>query len=406
MEAFHLEFNFLEEQYSKNTLFLNEEILEVNFIPEKIQHRDQELIMLSKIFIKILDDPFSISRKVMIQGDIGLGKTLIAKKFGKMLLLSAQKRNFDIRYVHINCRNQKTSYKVLHQILTDIGCHVPQRGYSPQELISVLQEYLTENNIYLLLVLDELNYLENKNFDLIYSLSRLNDSIYSKKQYLSLITIVRDISLLKMLDNSTISTLQGNILTLKKYTTNQIIDILEDRIKDALKEGVITNSNLSIIANNIMDSGDLRKGLTIIRNAVKIAESKDNIEVTAEDIHQAMGNLIPSIQDDALGFLNLQQLILLYSIVLSIDMSKKKQVSLIEIKAQYEIECMNNKIKPRSNTQIWENLQLLKNNNLIQIKINSKNTRGRSSLISIDSIPIYILLEELNQKLKTVERSE
>lgn len=163
-----MDYNYLEEQYSKKTLFINEELLEINFIPEKVLHREQELILLSKIFVKLLDNPFSISRKVMIYGDIGLGKTLIAQTFGKMLLLSAKKRNLNINYVHINCRKEKTSYKILYQILTNLGCPVPQRGYSPQELISILQSFIEEKNIYLLLVLDELNYLDNKNFDLIY----------------------------------------------------------------------------------------------------------------------------------------------------------------------------------------------------------------------------------------------
>ena len=100
-----------------------------------------------------------------------------------------------------------------------------------------------------------------------------------------------------------------------------------------------------------------------------------------------MANILPSIQDDALAFLNFQQLLVLQAIVTLLQYSKKKQLNLMEIKEKYEELCSTYIVRPRSNTQIWECLQNLKNNHLIHIKINSKNTRGRSSLISLDSIP-------------------
>ena len=96
--------NYLEDQYCRNSLFLREEYFEVNYLPDHIIHRDQELIMLSKIFIKLIENPFRISRKVMIHGDVGIGKTAIARTFGKMLLLSAKKRSIKLEDVHINCR--------------------------------------------------------------------------------------------------------------------------------------------------------------------------------------------------------------------------------------------------------------------------------------------------------------
>ncbi len=86
-----------------------------------------------------------------------------------------------------------------------------------------------------------------------------------------------------------------------------------------------------------------------------------------------MANILPSIQDDALAFLNFQQLLVLQAIVTLLQYSKKKQLNLMEIKEKYEELCSTYIVRPRSNTQIWECLQNLKNNHLIHIKINSKN---------------------------------
>ena len=88
-------------------------------------------------------------------------------------------------------------------------------------------------------------------------MTRLNESSSSKRQYLSLITIVRDISLLKVLDNSTLSTLQGNIISLKKYTLPQIIDILNYRTQNAIKDGALSLNLIELISKSIVDSGDL-----------------------------------------------------------------------------------------------------------------------------------------------------
>ena len=321
----------MEEQYCRNSLFLNEEYFEVNYLPDQMIHREQELIMLSKIFIKLIETPFRISRKVMIHGDVGIGKTAITRTFGRMLLLSAKKRNIKIEYVHINCRIEKSNFKILNQVLRKLNIPVPIRGFSPQDLITMLQDYLLDNEIYLVLVLDELNHIQNfnTNFDIIYSLTRMNDSDNSKN-FLSLIVIVRDITLLRNLDESTISTLQGNILTLKKYTITQIVDILNFRIDKGLKKGIIAETNVHLIADKISGSGDIRKGLNIIRNAVKITEAKDKSQVSCDELQLAINNLIPSLQDDALSILTFHMTLLLYVITVLLMERKEKLIEILK----------------------------------------------------------------------------
>ena len=200
MKESKLNQNYLEQQFFSKKLFLHEEYLDINYLPGEMLHRESELILLSKIFIKLIENPFLVSRKVLILGEIGIGKTAITKSFGKMLLVSANKRNLNTKYVHINCRREKTNFKILYQILKELGYPVPSRGFSPADLMTFLQDYLKANNFYLFLILDELNYLENSKFDLIYSLTRWKETDFSKKCYISLITIVRDITLLRNLD--------------------------------------------------------------------------------------------------------------------------------------------------------------------------------------------------------------
>lgn len=393
--------NFLEEQYLTNSLFLHEEYLEINYIPDILLHREEELILLSKIFVKLLENPFLISRKVTIQGEIGIGKTAIAKTFGKMVLMSSDKRKLNIKYIHINCRKENTPYNVINRILTCLKCNVPIRGYSVQELISFLESFLIESDIYLILTLDELNYLQMEKFNLIYSLSRLNESNNSSKNFLSLIVIVRNLILLGNLDDSTKSTLQGNVITLKKYTKEQLFDILLDRIKIAVKPNVFDNNIIEFIAGEISESGDVRKGLNIIRNATKIAESKDLKKVSKQIIEIALNNIIPTSYVDLIDSLSFHEILFLYSIIGLAINTGEPNLFFTVIKQNYENICAKFQVTPRKHTQIWTYLQHLVNFRIIKIITVSKNIRGRKSIISLPDLPIFSFYEKLSDKIRS-----
>lgn len=391
--------NYLEQQFFSKKLFLHEEYLEINYLPVELIHREEELIILSKIFIKLIENPFLISRKVLILGEIGIGKTAITKSFGKMLLISAHKRNINIKYVHINCRREKTNFKIMFQILKVLGYPVPARGFSPADLITILQDFLKQNNIYLFLILDELNYLDNSDFNLIYSLTRWNEENFENFCNLSFITIVRDITSLRNLDDATISSLQGNILSLKKYSLEQIIDILNRRKEIAIKKGVFSQELIRYIAEKLVNSGDVRKSLNVIRNSVKIAEMKDHNKVSVEDVQDAMKNLIPSLEDDIIDCLNKHQNFILLALSSALVEHDDLKVSINIIRDKYEDICEKYNVIPRKTTQIWQNLQILKNYELIRIDNISKNMKGRKSFFSLDKIPLNLLKMKLEQKL-------
>ena len=391
--------NYLEQQFLSKKLFLHEEYLEINYLPVELIHREEELIILSKIFIKLIENPFLISRKVLILGEIGIGKTAITKSFGKMLLISAHKRNINIKYVHINCRREKTNFKIMYQILKVLGYPVPARGFSPADLITILQDFLKQNNIYLFLILDELNYLDNSDFNLIYSLTRWNEENFDKYCNLSFITIVRDITSLRNLDDATISSLQGNILSLKKYSLEQMIDILNRRKEIAIKKGVFSQDLIHYIAEKLVNSGDLRKSLNVIRNSVKIAEMKDHNKVSVEDVQDAMKNLIPSLEDDIIDCLNKHQNFILLALSSALVEQDDLKVSINIIRDKYEDICEKYHVIPRKTTQIWQNLQILKNYDLIRIDNISKNMKGRKSFFSLDKIPLNLLKMKLEQKM-------
>ena len=96
-----MKINYFEELLKEPTVFYDESKLDINYIPEKLPHREKELSLLSQLFLSLITKPNMISRKVLITGKIGIGKTATTRLFGEMLMEAAKKRGIKIRYIHI-----------------------------------------------------------------------------------------------------------------------------------------------------------------------------------------------------------------------------------------------------------------------------------------------------------------
>jgi len=275
--VFFITIDYFEDLLKKPSLFKNESKLDINYVTKKLPHREKELALLSQLFLVLITNPNSLSRKILIIGKTGIGKTAAIKLFGEMVINAAEKRSILIKYVHINCRKERTSYKVLIKIIRALNKNFPKRGYSPQDLLDIIVDSVNNQNLQLLIVLDELGYLINKGGDLIYSLTRINDDSYNARQCISIIGIARDISCLSNLDESTMSTLQRNIIKFNDYTKEQLYDILKYRAEISLKENSISNKLIITISDLVYQSGDVRYGLNLLWKSSKIAESQDLI---------------------------------------------------------------------------------------------------------------------------------
>ena len=293
----------------KPTIFLDEGKLDINFVPEKLVHREKELYLLSQLFLTLITNPNSTSKKVLITGKTGLGKTITVKAFGKILLgereislrelsereiHSLRMKRKELKYVHINCRKELTSHKVLIKIVRSlVDDKFPKRGYSPQELLGIIIDDLKKNDYHVLIVLDELCYLISNREDLIYSLTRLNDDSLNNQQRISIIGIVRDISSLdekfrsKIFQSKIFPIIElSNVIEFKSYSREDIFDILKYRARVSLIDNAISDDILDRITEFVYKKGDIRIGLKIMWKAAKIAEKKGLKHISVECINK------------------------------------------------------------------------------------------------------------------------
>ena len=388
------------------SIFKDETKLDINFIPYRLPHRNRELHLLTEFFSFALQFPEKMTQRVMITGDVGTGKTVLSQRFGADITREANKRGVNLRYVHVNCREYRGSlFLILHHIVSIFHPNFPKRGYSAEELLRMLLRILDDESTYVILALDEFESLiEREGSEAVYKLTRLQEIRQNKPQRLSLVCILRNLKAIEQLDASTRSTLQSNIITLDKYSKEQLIDILNDRVSLAFKPSTVPEDTVSLIGElAFSEAGNARFGIELLWRAGKYADAEDLGVVTPECVRKAVSSIIPTMRKSDLASLSFHEKLLLLGIARLFKESHKAYVSLVEAEQAYAIVCEEFSAEPHSHTQLWKYLQTLSAVGIVETEVSSVGSAGRSTLIYLARIPILELEKELSALLEKGE---
>ena len=382
------------------SVFKDEAKLDINYVPQKLPHREKEHRLLMEFFSFILRNPERMSQRVIITGDVGTGKTALAQHFGASMTSEANKRAIKFRYAHVNCREYRGSFlPVIHHAITIFRPTYPSRGYSAENILSTLMQILDEENATVILALDEFDTLiENEGSDAIYKLTRLQEMRQGKPQRLSFIFIVRDLKSLEKLDASTRSTLQRTIINLQRYGKEQLIDILNDRVLISFELGAVEEDVVDLISELAFnETGNARFGIELLWRAGKYADAQDADRVEPECVRMAMSSIVPSIRRSELAGLGLHQKLFLLAAARYFKGNEQAYVSLSELEKNYRVVCEEFGVKPNNHTQLWNYAQFLSTMGALTVEV--ATTRGRSTQVSL-SIPANELEKELSANLE------
>jgi len=390
---------------SYQSVFKDETKLDIAYVPHKLPHRDRELHLLTEFFSFILQFPGKMAQRVMITGDVGTGKTVLSQRFGADITHDADKHGLNLRYIHVNCREYRGSLLLILQHMTSVfHPNFPKRGYSAEELLSIVLQILDEENAHVILALDEFESLiEREGSEAIYKLTRLQEIRQNKLQRLSLICVLRNLRVIEQIDASTRSTLQSNIISLDKYSEQQLIDILNDRVSLAYKPLTVPEDTISLIAElAFSENGNARFGIELLWRAGKYADAEDLSTVTPECVRKAVSSIVPTVRKSELASLGFHEKLFLLGVVRLFKESQKAYVSLADAEQAYSVVCEEFNTQPHSHTQLWKYLQTFSVLGIVKSEVSAVGSRGRSTLIYLPRIPAHELEKELTTLLNAL----
>ena len=232
-------------------------VLQPEFIPREVTHRDGEVNTLSSVLQPILDG--SSADPAFLHGPSGVGKTCIAQFTVERL----RENVVDLNHQYVNCWEDYSRFKTLYTLLDGINQTVDiHRQSTPKDLLlDRLRDY--DGPPYIV-ILDEVDQLEDKT--LLYDLYRIPD--------LTMILIANnEEGVFAEVDNRINSRLaNATRIHFRHYNHDELVAILQDRVRWGLDHNVITRERLNLIANNA--AGDARVAIGILRQAARTA--KDN----------------------------------------------------------------------------------------------------------------------------------
>ena len=240
-----------------NSILIDESLFDEEFIPERLVSREAHV---KSIVSSLKSANCGRSKNLFIHGPPGVGKTLVTRWI--------LKEHFDKNSVYINCWSNRTSHKVIRDILlkTDTIVH----GKEPtSELVRMLETKQKK-----VICLDEFDHLEET--DILYDLWKNSHA---------LVMISNTPYSLAEIDGRIRSRLLLDEVEFKPYGNEEVYNILKERVEYGMRTGAVSEDLISIVSK--MCNGDARIGLQTLRLAAREAETQNRDTITIEDVKAA-----------------------------------------------------------------------------------------------------------------------
>lgn len=261
-------------------LFISEEVLLPDYLPERLPGREKEIAEIAHNFRLALDG--RKPENLLIYGPPGTGKTAVLKYvMGQLAEYSAK-----VRIVYVNCWHMGTRFGILGEIARSIGYISPMKGAAVEDVLGRMAEIARKRNLFVVAVLDEMDRLvASGHGDVLYDISRMNET-YGVK--ISVVGLVNDIGLLAKLDPRIRSSVINKDVEFKPYSVPVLKEILMERAKKAFK-AYDRDAIGACAAHAFKLNGDARVGISILLSAGRIAEKRGLSKLDVRCVEEAAG---------------------------------------------------------------------------------------------------------------------
>jgi cell division control protein 6 len=374
--------NIFEKFLNSKSLFLDKKILQSNYTPESIIHREDQIELVAKILSPCLrlEKPSNL----FVYGKTGTGKTLTIQHTTNQIEQLASEKKIPIKIIYLNCKLKKiadTEYRLIAELGREFGRPIPPTGLPTDEVYKIFFKAMDEKNQIILLILDEIDQLIQKAGDeLLYNLTRINSEL--KNAQLSILGISNDINFTSTLDPRIKSSLSEEEIVFPPYNALQIQDILRERAKKAFKPGILQPGVIEkCAAYAAREHGDARRALEFLRVAGEIAERENAEIVTMAHIDLAQDKIEHDKIIDLVMTQPKQFQATLYSIIIS--QNKEQKIYTGDIYSSYKKICTRAGLRPLTQRRLSDIIAEFDMLGIINAKTISKGRYGRTREISI-----------------------
>jgi cell division control protein 6 len=373
-------------------LFRNKDVLQQNYSPEDILHRDKEIEHIASILA-----PTLLGQKIsnlFVYGMTGTGKTLSVKHVTDELSKRAKDSKV-LRIEYLNCKLNKvadTEYRIFAELIKKLGGEVPATGLPTEQVIRRFTDMIESNNERLLiLILDEIDQAVKKiKDDFLYDLMRLNSEL--AKTQICIIGISNDAKFLEMIDPRVKSSLSEEELVFYPYNAIQLQDILRKRAEEAFKINVVSEGVIAkCAAYAAREHGDARRALDLLRVAGELAERNSNEKIEIRHIDEANEKIERDKILDIIENSPKQFQLVLFSIF-ELSQKCKNGIFTGDVFDYYDNLCKKCNAETLTLRRVSDILAGFDMVGLIQSKVISKGRQGRMREIKL-SIPENLLIK-------------
>ena len=246
-------------------------VLRDEFIPSEVAHRNPEMNALSGALDPVTrGEP---AETAMLFGPSGAGKTCLARFALSRLYETVP----GLACQYVNCWRDYTRFRALYRVLDGVGpTHDIHRQSTPTD--ELLERLEAADGSQYVVILDEVDQLQDES--VLYDCYRIRG--------LSMVLIANDETrLFAGLDGRLSSRLHASArIRFEKYDIDELVAILEDRVRWGLADDAVEQGTLSLVADAA--AGDARVAIGILRSAARLAERREEEQVDAALVREAI----------------------------------------------------------------------------------------------------------------------
>ncbi len=356
-------------------------VFEQSFVPNRMPHRENEINILAENFGKILMG--SRPKNILIFGKSGTGKTAVMKFIGRQLE-EISKEKVRVRTILVNCQVKDNSYSIFETLGNSFdGEKIPFTGWSFDRLYLTVKKNLENWSGNVILVLDEIDRFVKKNGDdFLYQLLLLDSELNNSR--IILVGITNDLKFSEYLDSRVKSRMNEEKIVFPPYSSDQIYDILYDRIKMANLTGFVSEGSLRLISSLAsQENGDARKAIEILRASIQLAIFSGDETVQEVHVFSAKSRMEYDAVIETIRTLPVQTKALLLGIILLRE-SGNYQFTTGEVFEAYRNVANGANLPVLTPRRISDMLSDLDSLGLISASVTSLGRYGRTKMIEIN----------------------